>query len=102
LTFNIQQSDLDATMASVAMVSALKSALSSFTVADSGAFSPDSGLDAYRSAFTANYQGVAIYGELYAFSGSGYLVEALYLRPESSDANQDALVLDSMMTLRFD
>ncbi len=49
LTFNVQQSDLDATTAGVAMEAGIKSTLSSFKATDEGVFSPDSGLDALPS-----------------------------------------------------
>ncbi len=102
LTFIVQESSQDAASAGVMMEATLKTALSSFVVTNEDVFSPDSGLDAYRFAFTANYQGIAVFGELFIFSGSGFLVEGLYLRPDSSDETQDALVFDSMITMRFE
>jgi hypothetical protein len=102
LTFNIQESSMDAATAGALMENTLKSALTKFVLVDDGVFSPDSGLDAYRFAFTADFQGETVYGELYAFSESGFLVEALYLRSDGSNQNQDPLVKESLLTMRFE
>ncbi len=56
----------------------------------------------YRVTFTANSEGVAIYGELYVFSDSGYLVEAIYVRPDGTSKIKMPSLLDSMMTLQMD
>jgi hypothetical protein len=102
LSFNVQESSQDAAWAAATMEDALKAGLTSFVVTEEDVFSPESGLDAYRFAFTAKYQGIAVFGEMFVFSGSGYLVEALYLRPDGSDEAEDALVIESMMTMRFE
>jgi hypothetical protein len=102
LTFNIQEDSMDAAAAGALMENTLKSALTGFVLVDEGVFSPDSGLDSYRFSFTADFQGVTVYGELYAFSGSDYLVEGLYLRSDVSNQNQDPLVKESLLTMRFE
>jgi hypothetical protein len=102
LTFNIQESSMDAATAGALMENTLKSALTKFVLVDEGVFSPDSGLDSYRFSFNADFQGVTVYGELYAFSGSDYLVEGLYLRSDVSNQNQDPLVKESLLTMRFE
>ncbi len=102
LTFNIESSSTDSATAAATMETALKTGLTNFVIGDEAAFSPDLGLDSYRFTFTAEFQGAALYGEVYVFSGNDYLVEGVYLRSNGVNEDQDSLVMDSMMTMRFD
>ena len=102
LTFIVQASSWDAAFAGAQMEDAMKATFPGYKLVEEGVFSPDSGLDAYRFAFSAPYQGVTLYFEVYVFSGSGYLVEGLYLRSNTSNQDQDAVIMDTMMTMRFE
>jgi hypothetical protein len=84
------------------MEDAMKGAFSGYELIEEGVFSPDSGLDAFWFSFSAPYQGATIHAELYIFSGSGYLVNGLYMRSDGSYEDQDTLVKESMTSMRFE
>jgi hypothetical protein len=100
--FVLVQNSLDATLAATTAEAALKSELSGYSLINEGAFYPDSGIDAYLFTFTADYSGSTFHFECYIFAQDGYILEALYGRSDGLYANQDNLVTDSMMTIRFD
>jgi len=102
LTFLIEGSSEDATTAGGETETTMESAFHGYQLVDEGAFSPSSNLDSFRFAFTAPFQGSNVYFEWFIFSGNGYLVEALYIRTVGADEDQDALIMDSMMTMQFD
>jgi ABC-type cobalt transport system substrate-binding protein len=102
LDFYLIQNDMDATSAATKAETALKSELTAYTVIDEGLFSPDSGIDAYRFTFTADYAGSSYFFDCYLFSQDGYILEGLYGRTNSLYSDQDNLVTDSMMTVKFD
>ena len=102
LTFLIQASSTDASTEGGVMETTMESTFPGYQLVDDGAFSPASGLDSFRFAFTAPFQASNFYFEWFIFSGNGYLVEALYIRTDSANEDQDALVTDSMMTVQFD
>jgi hypothetical protein len=102
LTFLIQASSTDASTEGGVMETTMESTFPGYQLVDEGAFSPDSGLDSFRFAFTAPFQGSNLYFEWFIFSGNGYLVETLYIRTDGAYEDQDALVTDSMMTMQFD
>jgi len=102
LTFSVSQLDTTAAAFGGALETGMQSQFTAYKLIDKGAFSPDSGLDAYRFAFTSEFQGVKMRIEAFVFCGSGYVVSGFYFRPEASNEDQDALVKESMMTMRFD
>jgi hypothetical protein len=102
LSFVMVKSNLDAATTGAAAEDGMKPAFPGYKFIDEGVFSPDSGLDAFWFSFTAPSQGVTLYIKLYIFSGSGYILDGYYIRPDGLYEDQDTLVEDSMMTMRFE
>ena len=102
LQFQIQESSSDAASAGALAETSMGSIFPGAKIIDEGALSPDSGLDAFFFIFSAPYSGLKIHAEIYIFSGNGFMLEGIYLRPDDSDADQDPLVKDCMLTMRFD
>jgi hypothetical protein len=101
LGFQIEKKDQSASAYAEDMISQLP-ADGSVTLVDSGEFATLSGVDAYKLILAGTMGETELLFGVYIFSYNGDVVTAPYMRLSAENAEQDALIDQSLKTFRFE
>jgi hypothetical protein len=101
LLFNLEASDKTAEESAAEVLAPLQGQQDTEIVSQ-GRFQTNSGLDAYKVVIINNSPEYNILMMVYFFHDNGYVIMAGYMRLKESNADQDAIIEQSMKTMRFE
>jgi hypothetical protein len=100
--FDMKSSDWAAD-AATELASQLEPLFTNYKEEGSGTLDLDSGVDNSWLAFSGSLQANKVFITIYTFAdGENTIVYAMYVRTPDANEDQDEVVLDSMITFRFD
>jgi hypothetical protein len=101
LVFNIEQSEISTAEEAKKLVESLTTG-QGVKITAQGRFINDAGLDAYKMVILISSQDQNIQFVIYLFHSRGFLITAGYIRIAEQNKEQDAVVEQSMKTLKYE